>query len=876
MAHRKDAEQAACNARQALALWRGRPLDDLSSEPADGWRTRVVENEWIPANTTLLQALLDTGLSDEALSLLNDLQIDHGHDIRLTKLRLSVLHALRRPVEQAAYYLNVRRRLLQEADTRTADLIRRHHEQLAAEPDDERAPAAGPTLVPRQLPHDVSTFVGRGELLAALDAGADTPAEDDAPGGIVIVDGMAGAGKTALVVHWARRNRRRFPGGDFYVNLNGFSPSPPISHSTVVDDLLIALGYPPDKSHSQRSKEILLSQLFADRRALIVLDNARDTAHVQRLVPLLSNCLIIVTSRQRLTTLSTVTGARRVRVDPMDLKDATAMLSARLDPRHNIGYQDSIQLARLCGGLPLVISVLAEHIGNRRSAHLAAFIRSLTTRDLIAEIGHDGDRVTNAQTMFTWSYHALAAPERRLFRLLGLHPGSDISTATAAAYDGRTPGETSRSLGVLVGANLLEQPLTFDRYQFHDLLRDFAVHCAELDEPPPHRRETELRMIRHYMRATTHAHKLLYPGRSIPPAISGDGTESSVFPDANHARSWFDQERSNLSPVISYAAARGHHAHAWRLADTAATLFDRRGYYLDSRAIRAIAVSSAAASGDSEAEASTRTGLGMVLMILGEHAEARRCLDAALRFAEETGNEMGQGSALHQLGRLQMLCGDIAAAVTLFRRCLAVNQRLNDRQGLSWTHCRLGEALRKLDRHDEALLHLQQAQFHAQQNEDTAAHATALAEIGSVYRDRGDHRGAAAHCEEALKIVDSAPIADLAITIHGCRALAEIWGKLKEYDKAIEYASRAVDIGRATRHVAAECRSLDVLGEIYHDSGELQLAAEAWQQASVLYDKLGNLTRATTLRISIRRIQARHPDVPQARSVQPQPRSWAH
>ncbi|TCO62498.1 transcriptional regulator [Actinocrispum wychmicini] len=866
--HQNEAVRARDCARQALALWRGRPLDDISSEPAEAWRTRVIQDEWLPANTTLLAALIAAGQFEDALVQLNELQIDYPDDVNLVKLRLSTLHGLSRSLELNAYYINMRQRFRRDADDQAMEHLRRHHDRLVSQTaeNDQTLPAA-PLLVPRQLPHDVPKFVGRRALIDALDVATVTADKEAGPSGIVIVDGMAGVGKTALVVHWGHRVRKHFPGGDLYVNLNGFSPHQKIPQSTVVDDFLLALGYPPDSGYSPRSKELLLSQLFAERRALVILDNARSTDHVQRLIPLLTNCLVVVTSRQRLTALSTATGARRIRVDPMTPVEGIELLSARLDLRHELAPDVQAHLADLCHGLPLIITILTDHVGDRRSAQLSTFVRNLTIRDLITEIGQDEDELHTATAFFMWSYQALAAPERRLFRLLGLHPGTDMSTETARVYDDRTPMETRRSLRILVGAHLLESPHAFDRFQFHDLIREFSLTCAEQDEPAEQRRAADLRIVSHYLATATAAHKTLYPGQPTAPGLSMESPVPGLtFADAEHAKAWFDQERMTAVAVVKYAADRGLHAHAWRLADMIATVFDRKGSYADSQQVRALAVSSAAAAGEREAEASSLAGLGMVLTVRGELVEAERALLAALRFAEETHHLRGQGSTLTLLGRLTMRRGDFAAAAALFDRCLRVNQQASDQEGLAWAHCLLGEALIGLDQHDEALVHLHQAQFHAQRIDERSVQATALLEIGSVYRDRDDYASAVAYSRQALDVISGAPFPDFAISIRVRLALAEITAHLAETDDAYEHARRAIEISQQTRNLTAEAQSWDVLGQLYYTCGELYDAATAWQRAAEIYAAVGPAVRAAEIRANLRRIQEGQTKVPYART----------
>lgn len=857
-------------ATEAVRLWRGRPVDDLSSERAQAWRTHLVHDEWIPANTVLLEAMLAAGEFNEALTRLNDLQADHAHDLSLAKLRMSALRGLARSSEADAYYFSIRRRLLADGDEQAADHLRRYHENLRFRAGETHsAPRVEPTTRPRQLLHDIADFVGRTDLLRALDTATTKPPGEPA-GGVVILDGMAGVGKTALAVHWGHLARHRFPDGDFFFNLNGFADSAPVQPSKVVDDMLIALGHPPDRSLDPRSRELLLSRLLANRRTLLVLDNARGTAQVRDLIALLPSCLILVTSRQRLTTLSATTGARRVRVEPMAPAEATDLLQARLGEHRQVKHHDLARLVQLCGGLPLLINVLADHIATSAPTELTGFARHLDRRQLIARLGEDGDGSAAADSVLGWSYRRLDKPEQRLFRLLSLHTGPEIGVDVAIACDGRTPAETKRSFGVLAGAHLLERPLILDRYRFHDILRELAAHYAALDETPESRATAERRILTFYLRSATAANRVLYPYRINPTEFPvEEGVEPVIFTGIAEAKSFFNEERTNLTAAVSFAGARGHHEYAWRLTDNLTSFFDRHGYFEDSVAVRKVAVSSARAAGHRDGETSSLEGLGMVYVTLGDHVHAQECFDTGLRLAVEDRNEQAQATTLHHLGRLEMLRGNPTGAVDMYRRSLDVARRIDDQTGQCWTHCRVGEALRSLDQHDQALVHLFQAQWFAQRIGEQTAQATSMATIGSIYLDRGDHRAALAHAEEALKLAEAIP--DLACTVHACTILAEVTREYGNLAAAAGYAIHAIDICERTNNASAEARSREVLGTVRFANGSVSDAVSVWRHAADLYDRTGNTARAALLRAKIEKTPNGGIDLPAARPASPSP-----
>jgi tetratricopeptide (TPR) repeat protein/DNA-binding SARP family transcriptional activator len=856
--------EAANLAHRALALWRGRPLEDLRTDHANNWRHRVEVDEWLPANVTLLEAMLELGDHETVLARVDDLLADHPHDLALTKVRLGALHGLARYDAAVNYYINARRRMVKEADMQGAEHIRRFHETLLADqrPPVQTAQSGGEKIaVPHQLPRDVD-FVGRAEMLRALDRATKPSGEPG--GGVVILDGIAGVGKTTLAVHWGHLARDRFPDGELFANINGFSESAMITQARVVDDFLIALGHQPDDSRDQRSRELLLGGLLANRQVLVILDNARNTNHVKGLISLLPTCLIIVTSRHQLTRLSATTGARRVRVEPMPATEASELLSVRLGTHQYIDNEDRVRLIRLCGGLPLAINVLAEHIATSGIGLPSAFVRQFDRRQLIVDVGEDGDGSAIAHTSFSWSYRYLTPEEQRLFRLLGLHPGPEISVELACACDGRTLAGTRRSFSALVGAHLLERPNLGDsRYRFHDLLREFAVYRVELEEPAEVRRAAERRMLDFYLRSAAAADRVLYPNRMAPPEIPVENhIEPLTFTTREQAQTWFNQERTNLAAAVKLAATRGHYDHAWRLADTVVIFFDRHGYYEDSRAILEFAVTSARAAGHRDGELSSLDALGRVDMILGLHADAQRYLNQALEYATGDGNERALATTLHHLGRLQMRRGDPTGAVDYFRRCLEVARRIGDDRVQCWTHVRIGEPLRLLDQHDQALMQLHKVEYFAQRLDDQSAMAASMATIGAVLRDRGDHQAARAYAEQALSIAERIP--DRTVVVEACTTLAEISNALGDAVAAIRFGRYAVDMSHRIGNIPDQAQASEVLGNVQYSLGDLAEAIATWTHAANLHDGIGNPGRSALIRVKIANTSARV-DLPGAR-----------
>ncbi len=791
----------------ALWLWRGLPLADLATEPARAWRERVLNEEWLAAHTIRVQALFDLGRYDEALAALDELLADFPDDLHLVTLTLTGLYRQHRLTDATRFFLTTWRRLRADGDEQAAHLLRRQYAALSAA---HPAPALPrPTLVPRQLPRDVRDFVGRREQIAVLDAVG--------PYGLVVLDGPGGVGKTALAVHWAHRVRTRFVDGDVYVDMGGSTDQGQVGPAAVVDHILVALGQAPEPTLGRRQRERLLRLLVAGRRIAVVLDDVRDADQVRWVVELLPSCLVLVTSRQRLS----LPGAYRVAVPPVN--DETASVFLSMHARGQV--PDAGRLRALCGGLPLLLTVLAGQQTGRSPLPLGDLVTRMDRRRLLAVVGERGESAPQGESCLTWAYRALPPAERRLFRLLALHPGTDISAEAAHACDGRTPAETMASLTHLVAAHLLDPSDELDRFGRHGVLAEFAARCLARDEPEDGRRAARERLLDFFAASATSATRLLCPVRG---AWYDDGIS---FADEDEAADWFRRERATMTALVRLAHAEGCHDRVLRLAEPLANLLEWSGAALESATVRRRAVASARALGERVTEAAALHRLGTAYLMAENHDGARQCLEAAL---DLHGDDV---VLLDELGQLAALRGDLGEAIALYRRGIAAAERVEDAGGLAWLHCHLGQALRAADQVDAALTQLRRARMAARQAGDPAAESAGLAELGAVRHDLGDCPGALADCADALALAEEVP--DLTSAALICVLLAEITTGCRWFDKAVEHARHGVELLRGTQDLATQARVVEALGDALFHSGEPHEAVVTWQQAADLYDHAG-------------------------------------
>jgi DNA-binding XRE family transcriptional regulator len=353
------------------------------------------------------------------------------------------------------------------------------------------------TVVPRQLPADVPGFAGRCDELNWLDVRLRVDGHSPTPsGGLVAVDGPPGVGKTALVVHWAHRVCDQFPDGQLYLDLRGHFAGPALTPVDALGRLLRSLGMSRDETPSELDVAAgLYRSLVADRRMLVVLDNAGSVDQVRPLLPGGGGCAVIVTSRHRLDGLVARDGAARLRVGLLSIAESRALLSVMLGfQRVEAELEQADELARLCGHLPLALRIAAANLALRRRKKIALQVEQLRTGDRLAALAAAGDPDGALAASFDLSYQRLSTDERRLFRLLALDPGPDVTVEAAAALIGSTAEHAAHSLESLVRANLIEECAP-GRYHCHDLLNAYAADRSRAEESERARTAATTRLL---------------------------------------------------------------------------------------------------------------------------------------------------------------------------------------------------------------------------------------------------------------------------------------------------------------------------------------------------------------------------------------------
>lgn len=496
-----DLEAASSAFSVALGEWRGSALSNVDSE-----RVRLDELPGLLEEKSLAQeqwvdARLALGEHADVLAELTLLAKEHPLRERLWASLMLALCRCGRRVEALDTYQRLRKRLLEELGVSPSRQLQDLYQRILAS-DPELDLAAGrrparltlgrrlPPRPPRQLPLDVVGFTGRDRELRELDGLlADSDADVTAARtSITTVDGSPGVGKTALAVRWAHRVADHFPDGQLYLDLGGYGPDEPIAPARALETLLLGLGVPAERiPPDQDARSALFRSELADRRLLVVLDNARNAGQVRPLLPGSGRAVVLVTSRSQLRGLTVLHGAPRITVEELTSSAAMDLLAGLIGPERVEAEPDAARsLVRLSARLPLALRILAERIARVPAIPLIRLAEELRGHDArlagFDPVDQDGEAAASLRTAFDRSYATLSPSAARLFRLLGLHPARDISVSAAAALAGVRTGEAAGLLDALAAAHLVEQH-RFGWYTSHDLLRAYAAEKAEIDEP---------------------------------------------------------------------------------------------------------------------------------------------------------------------------------------------------------------------------------------------------------------------------------------------------------------------------------------------------------------------------------------------------------
>ena len=719
----------------------------------------------------------------------------------------------------------------------------------------ERVPAAAavpdgqPAVALRTLPLDAAAFTGRtGELDRLAVAVSETAGTGVV--GIHAVDGMAGIGKTAFAVHAAHQLAGRFPDGQIFLPLHAHTAGQrPVDPAEALETLLLTAGVAPQQIPAGlEARSAAWRGHLAGKKMLLVLDDAAGSDQVRPLLPGEAGCLVLVTSRRRLTALEEAEPVSLGTLPPGEAADLLVRQAGR--PSLQAGHRAVAEVTGLCGYLPLAIRLVAAGL-----RHHPAW----TVTDLAAELATARDRLSALQAedvsvaaAFDLSYHDLTAAQQRLFRRLGLHPGADVDAYAAAALDDTGLQTTRRRLVELYEHNLIGEPAR-GRYRLHDLLREYAGALAAA-EGPADRQAAIGRLLDYYLHTAAAASQLVAWRTSIA-GPSPPGTAPAWAPEMctdEEAMAWLRIEHANLHACADYAAARAWPGHAVGIPAAVSDFLLTDGHWNQAATLGQRALPIAFAAGDRQGQAWTLHQLGTVQELTGEYEAATACETQALQLFLDLGDPHGQACALNQLGTLQRIACDYPTATATLTQALQLFRDLGDRRGQAWALTQLGMVHHLTGDHPAATASLTQGLGLLRDPGDRRGQGWPLHYLGVVQLQTGDYPDATASLTQALQLFRDlsgrqgqawalnhlgmvqyltgdhpAATASLTLALQLFRDLGERAGQAEAsiylgeillqsssaYRKACSYFTHALSIARDINTPVQEARALEGIGQ---------------------------------------------------------------
>ncbi|WP_234435148.1 AfsR/SARP family transcriptional regulator [Streptomyces sp. NRRL F-2747] len=771
-----DLAGAMAGFADALALYRGEPLAGLPGPLAQAERRRLADRRRA-LESERLECLVLSGRAGEALDGLAALSAAEPYDEAVLALHMRALYANERQAEALNAYQGMRERLRDELGVSPGDAlgqvyeaVLRRDDELLLGPEAARLAAhspGGPATAPvpprphrpvNELPGVTGVLIGR-ERERALLAAPFPPGSV----GVATVDGIAGIGKTALVVRAARELRAHYPDGCLFVDLRAHSPGrQKLSPQRVLRRLLRSIGaadseVPADLDELTTAWRAVTGSL----RLLLVLDDAVGSAQIRPLLPAGPGSMVIVASRQRLAGLD---ADRRITLEPLETDEAQALLGQLVGEERTAGEETAArELARLCGGLPLALRIAGTRLQTRPVWTLAHLVERMADDDHRLGELRAGDR--SLEAAFRLSYDQLAPAQQRAFRAVGLTPTSEFDALTPAAMLGLPARDAGQILEGLVDTSLVQQPRP-GRYRLHDLVR---VHARRLAEAAPAEAgAARTAVLRLYVDAGRTASD--WGSGGFPTGPPGTG----AFADRAGASAWLNTADAELADVVSHAAGLGEADHACWIAEALTDHFIRRGRYHEGRTALETALPQAERATDRRMVPALRNCMGIIDIYRGEAEQARAAFAEALHLSHHGGDRHEEARALSGIGTAELNAGRPERAIAPLTAGVDLARRLEDDWIAAMALCVLGTVHHVRGRTQEALRCFAESAVHAEANGRPAMISRVLSCAAEVHLGLGEFTEAKELLSRAALLVQRAgdiPLTAITLSMLGTAEL---------------------------------------------------------------------------------------------------------
>lgn len=812
---RHDDVARAAALTEALELWRGPPLAGLSG----GWVAHV-RDRWhrhrLDVAMQWAEVELRIGNPVVVITALPDLAAEYPLAEPLEAMLMKALHAAGRDAEAIDRYATVRHRLADELGTEPSAALRDLHQAiLRGEPPVDRGPVTAtafstalfgrhpvegdrPSNViarPAQLPATSPTFVGRDLQIRAMTAILAGVAPLGAPRTVAIA-GPPGVGKTTLAVCLAHEVAEHYIDGQLYVDLRGYSPERQSrSVNDVLEEFLAAFGVVAIPVGVER-RAALFRSVLADRRVLVVLDNAVDSEQLRPLLPGSAGCGVVITTRRRLSGMA-ISSAQRFSLGPLAEDESTTLIRMIIGVERAQDEPDAVRaLVGLCDRLPLALRIAAEQIVINPHQPISELVRKLAiqTRRLDALTVDDSAAV---RTVFSWSYRDLSPACARMFRLLGLHRGRHVSTGAAAALADESTVVARGLLDQLARVHLVEG-FGDDLYRIHDLLGIYAAELVIGEQAGGERILAVRRVVDWYLHNAYAANHVLAPQRHDPVLEESDFAIDIADFDYDQALAWCEGEMENIAMATRMAVEVGENVTAWKLPVGCFNYLYLRKQWNSWIVSHQAGVVGARRAGDRFGEAWVTNNLAVAYREMSLRSEARTLFDQALAIRHEIHDRVGQAWTLFGVAFLDMEEGAFDDAATRFEKARTVFRETGEHMAEAVTIASSGDAYRRMGDFGQALTSLRQALQLFEAFSDSYGEGLALAGLGDTYAELNQP-------DEALNCFQQA--------LEKRREIGDRWG-----EGEVLHKRGHVHFSAAQPEQAREC--LQAALEIFDDLGD--------------------------------------------------------